>query len=352
AEAAAAAPDPDPAPTAATADPVGRPPKRGLLARLRGAEPGPSDVLAGSATWFGAGRTPPLTVVFSHGYCLNEDCWHFQREAFRSGLRLVFWDQRSHGRSERGRSYLAGEPASIDQLGGDLKAVIDALAPTGPLVLVGHSMGGMTVMALADQHPELFAERVAGVALLGTTAGGWSEVTLGLGGLGAKLFHRLSPGVVKALGRQRALVERGRRLSSELTAAVYDTFSFGSDDIDPALARFARRMLEATPIDVVAEFYPVFPAHDKLAALPVLHGIPTLVMGGTADLLTPSSHSEAMAEALPDAELEILPGTGHLLMLERPDRVNAALARLLVRAAARTGSPLPAYVNELAQEGH
>lgn len=55
----------------------------------------------------------PLTVVFCHGYCLNQDSWHFQRAALREGLRLVFWDQRSHGRSERSRSYLAGErPAS------------------------------------------------------------------------------------------------------------------------------------------------------------------------------------------------------------------------------------------------
>ena len=71
-------------------------------------------------------------MVLCHGYCLNQDSWHFQRAALRGSLRLVCWDQRSHGRSERSRSYLAGEPASIDQLGSDLKAVLDAVAPTGP----------------------------------------------------------------------------------------------------------------------------------------------------------------------------------------------------------------------------
>ncbi|WP_370123174.1 alpha/beta fold hydrolase [Streptacidiphilus sp. MAP12-33] len=327
---------------------------RGWLGRRRGGaaepQPGPlGGVLAGVGTWLGAAPTPPLTVVFVHGYCLNQDSWHFQREAFRDGLRLVFYDQRSHGRSERSRSYLAGEPASIDQLGADLGAVIDAVAPTGPLVLVGHSMGGMTVMALADQRPELFAERVAGVALLGTTAGNWRDVTLGLPGVGAKVFHRVGPGVIKALGRQAGLVERGRRLSSELTSAVYHRFSFGTDDVDPARARFAQQLLEATPVDVVAEFFPAFPAHDKTEALAVLRDLPTLVLAGDQDLLTPPTHSEAIAARLPDAELEILPDTGHLLMLERPEVVNARLARLLERAAAYCGAALPPPVHALAQ---
>jgi pimeloyl-ACP methyl ester carboxylesterase len=328
--------------------------RRSWLGRRRGASepaaPGPlGGVLSGVGSWLGLPPTPPLTVVFTHGYCLNQDSWHFQREAFREGLRLVFWDQRSHGRSERSRSFLGGEPASIDQLGGDLGAVIDAVAPTGPLVLVGHSMGGMTIMALADQRPELFAERVAGVAFLGTTSGSWRGVTLGLPGVGAKMFHRVGPGIIKALGRQAGLVERGRRLSSELTAAVYHRFSFGSDDIDPALARFAQQLLESTPVDVVAEFFPVFPAHEKTAALATLRDVPTLVLAGEQDLLTPPAHSAAIAAQLPDAELEIMPGTGHLLMLERPASVNARLAGLLERAAAHCGAPLPQHVHDLAR---
>ncbi|MFD7901263.1 alpha/beta fold hydrolase [Kitasatospora sp. NPDC059747] len=287
------------------------------------------------------GAAEPLTVVFSHGYCLSQDSWHFQRAALRDGLRLVFWDQRSHGRSERSRSYLAGEPASIDQLGGDLKAVIDAVAPTGPLVLVGHSMGGMTVMALADQHPELFRERVAGVALVGTLAGNWDQVSLGLPSAGAKLFKRVAPGVVKLLGRQVELVEATRRFGSDVAAVFYRKFSFGSKDVDPGVVRFAEQLLDATPIDVVAEFYPVFGAHEKTAALAALRGLPALVLAGTKDLLTPPAHSEAMAEQLPGAELVIVEGAGHLVMLERPELVDHHLAALLRRAAAFGGAAEP-----------
>ncbi|WP_051830842.1 MULTISPECIES: alpha/beta fold hydrolase [Streptomyces] len=297
------------------------------------------------------GSPEPLTVVFCHGYCLNQDSWHFQRAALREGMRLVFWDQRSHGRSERSRSYLAGEPAGIDQLGGDLKAVIDAVAPTGPLVLVGHSMGGMTVMALADQHPELFRERVVGVALIGTLAGGWNDVSLGLPKAGAKLFKKVAPGVVKLLGRQVDLVEATRRLGADVTSVFYRRFSFGSRDVDPGVVRFAEQLLDATPIDVVAEFYPVFGVHEKYEALAALRGLPALVLAGTKDLLTPSAHSEAMAERLPGAELVLAEGAGHLVMLERPELVDRELALLLRRAADFAGAaPLPAAVLDLARE--
>nr|WP_225448733.1 alpha/beta fold hydrolase [Streptacidiphilus sp. P02-A3a] len=308
-----------------------------------------SPVLSGTVgNWLGLTSGPPLTVVFCHGYCLNQDSWHFQRAAFQDGLRLVLWDQRSHGRSERGRSGAQGQPVSIDQLGGDLKAVIDAVAPTGPLVLVGHSMGGMTVMALADQYPELIRERVAGVAFIGTTAGGWSGNSLGLPAYGAKMLHRVAPGVLRALGRQAELVERTRRLGSDLTAALYRRYSFGTEQVDPAVERFALRMLESTPIDVVAEFFPVFDLHEKAAALAAFQDVPTLVLVGTKDLLTPPSHSEAIAAELPDAELVIVQDAGHLVMLERPELVDGRLARLLERAARRCGAPLPPSVRERA----
>src|SRR5215469_14344736 len=109
----------------------------------------------------------PVTVVFCHGYSLNQDVWHYQRLALAEETRLVLYDQRGHGRSGRGDP----DRASIDQLGTDLAAVLDALAPgDAPVVLVGHSMGGMTIMALADQRPALFGSKVAGVVLISTAS--------------------------------------------------------------------------------------------------------------------------------------------------------------------------------------
>lgn len=283
---------------------------------------------------FGRKAPAPVTVVFSHGYCLSQDSWHFQRAALRGLVRTVHWDQRSHGRSERGRAQAQGVHVGIDQLGRDLKAVIDAAAPEGPLVLVGHSMGGMTMMALADQYPALMRDRVAAVAFVGTSSGKLGEVNFGLPVAGVNAVRRVLPGVLRALGSQAELVERGRRATADLFAGLIKRYSFGSRDVDPAVERFAERLIESTPIDVVAEFYPAFTEHDKSNALPLFRDVPVLVLAGDKDLVTPSSHSEAIADELPDAELVIVPDAGHLVMLEHPETVTDRLADLLVRAGA------------------
>ncbi|MET9109428.1 alpha/beta fold hydrolase [Streptomyces zhihengii] len=285
---------------------------------------------------FGRKAPAPVTVVFSHGYCLGQDSWHFQRAALRGLVRTVFWDQRSHGRSARGASQAGpeGVPVTIDQLGRDLKAVIDAAAPEGPLVLVGHSMGGMTMMALGAQFPGLVRERVAAAAFVGTSAGRLGEVNYGLPVAGVNVVRRVLPGVLRALGSQAELVERGRRATADLFAGLIKRYSFSSKDVDPAVARFAERLIESTPIDVVAEFYPAFTEHDKSAALPVFAGLPVLVLAGDKDLVTPTTHSEAIADLLPEAELVIVPDGGHLVMLEHPEAVTDRLADLLVRAGA------------------
>jgi pimeloyl-ACP methyl ester carboxylesterase len=307
-----------------------KPQKRGWL-RGRQAKPAPL----------------PVTVVFSHGYCLSQDAWHFQRAALRGSVRAVYWDQRSHGRSERGRDQRAGGPATIDQLGRDLKAILDAAAPQGPVVLVGHSMGGMTVMAFADQFPDYVRERVAGVALLSTSAGKLAAVTLGLPAAGARAFRALAPSVLRVMGRQAELVEKGRRATADLFTGIIKRYSFGSQDVDPAVARFAERLIEATPIDVVAEFYPAFTEHEKAAALAVLDRLPALVLAGDKDLLTPSGHSADIAEKLPLAELAVVPEAGHLVLMERPDTVNAALAALIAKAADGVRSPVPQRLRDL-----
>ncbi|MFE9255058.1 alpha/beta fold hydrolase [Streptomyces sp. NPDC006879] len=300
---------------------------------------------------FGRKAPAPVTVIFSHGYCLSQDSWHFQRAALRGVVRTVHWDQRSHGRSARGLAQADGEPVTIDRLGRDLKAVIDAAAPEGPLVLVGHSMGGMTVMALGAQFPELVRDRVAAVALIGTSSGRLGEVTYGLPAAGMDAVRRILPGVLRALGSQAALVERGRQATADLFAGMIKRYSFGSGDVDPAVARFAERLIEATPIDVVAEFYPAFQDHDKAESLGVFASLPVLVLAGDRDVVTPAEHSVLIADLLPDAELVIVPDAGHLVMLEHPEVVTDRLADLLGRAGTRPAATNVGAYGSTAQPG-
>src|SRR5262245_11346138 len=158
--------------------------------------------------------TGAMTIIFCHGYTVNQDCWHFQRRDL-SDHRLVFWDQRDHGRS--GRS--AEGSGSIGQLGTDLRAVIDAAAPgPGPVVLVGHSMGGMTIMALADQYPGLFGTKVVGAVLISTAARGLEAGSPWMPAPIRPALTRALPAVLNgvAKGRRAILVERGRGVQADL----------------------------------------------------------------------------------------------------------------------------------------
>jgi pimeloyl-ACP methyl ester carboxylesterase len=278
-----------------------------------------------------------ITVVFVHGYVQQMAVWHYQRQALAADNpgKLVFYDQRSHGRCGRGRA----ETATIDQLGRDLHTVLEAVAPRGPVVLVGHSMGGMTIMALADAHPELFGRRIVGVALIGTSTGQLAELTFGLPKAVLPVSRRVLPFLTRGMRRRPAHFERGRRLGTDLAFLLTRYGGFGDRDVSPSVVQFVEAMGVRTPVDVIAEFYDTFTTHDKLAAIGVLHDVETLVLVGSKDLMTPVEHSRAIADTLPAAHLVVVEGAGHMVVLERPALVTLQLRALIgraTRAAART----------------
>ncbi|WP_460433618.1 alpha/beta fold hydrolase [Angustibacter speluncae] len=273
-----------------------------------------------------------LTVVFSHGYALSLDSWHYQRLALQGRVRTVWWDQRGHGRSERGPE----GSATIDQVGADLQAVVDATAPTGPLVLVGHSMGGMTVMSLAARNPRLFEERVVGVAFVSTSAGGLADVDLGLHRFGTAL-RKVAPRALRLLSRSPGLVERTRRIGSDLEEVVVKRWSYASP-VSAELLDFTARIIASTRIEVVSDFLPQFDGHDKREVLSSLSGLECLVLTGDHDLMIPTEHSEVIASALPKADFAVVRDGGHLVMLEHPEVVTPHLVALLHRVRERLAS--------------
>jgi pimeloyl-ACP methyl ester carboxylesterase len=274
-----------------------------------------------------AGRGSALTVVLVHGWSLTLDSWIYQRPELAALGRVVLYDQRGHGRSGRGDR----EHSTIDQLGRDLARVIAEVAPAGPVVLVGHSMGGMTIMALADQRPELFGSRVVGVALFSTSPGSLAGVTLGIPAGTAQLLRRVAPALFDQLSRRPALVARGRAVASDLELMLTRHYSFASD-VPPALVRFVSQMIASTPLTTIADFYGAFESHDKLAALDALNHVETLVLVGESDLLTPADHSREVFRRVPGGRLVVVPAAGHLVMLEHPETVNAHLRSFLLRA--------------------
>jgi pimeloyl-ACP methyl ester carboxylesterase len=287
---------------------------------------------AGDAATAGAGRMPSTgepapTILFVHGYALNLDCWHFQRQFFRGKHRLAFYDQRSHGRSDRTDK----QHATIDQLGHDLNRVIEEVVPRGPVILVGHSMGGMSIMAFAEHHPDVFEQRVRGVALISTTAGGLKTHRVISRLIPDAVGGQLGPRLIAVLARAPELVDRVRRSGSNLGFLVAEEFAFGGE-VPASYVEFVDNMLAATPFEVLASFFPNFDALDKFNVLTAFAGVPTYIIGGTKDTLTSIEHSRKMASRLPDAKLLECPGAGHMVILEQKDKVNAALDELFVDA--------------------
>jgi pimeloyl-ACP methyl ester carboxylesterase len=269
------------------------------------------------------------TIVFVHGYALNLDCWHFQRQHFRGKHRLVFYDQRSHGRSERSP---VGH-ATIEQLGQDLRSVLEQLVPEGPVVLVGHSMGGMTLMSLAESHPELFGHRIVGIGLISTTAGGLKPHRVINPYLPDRLMRQITPRAMALLARAPGLVDGARRTGSDIGFVVTSKMAFGGDVPTPYV-EFVDEMLSQTPFEVLAEFFPHFGALDKFEILHAFEQVPTVIVCGTDDLLTSIGHSRKMAGRIGGAQLVEVSGAGHMVMLESCDHVNRTLDRLVAEAVA------------------
>jgi len=272
----------------------------------------------------------PLTVVFSHGFTARLVEWELQRAAVRDRARLVLWDQRGHGRS----GWTKLTRATIDRTGRDLGEVLDATTPSGPVVLAGHSMGGMSILALARQRPELFGGRVVGVFLLATSAGGLVET--GVLGLAIKVIRKLKllSLYLRMLQLAAPLLERFRRRGTRLGGRVTRRLLFGADDADPGSVHLVQQLLEETPYPVAMAFYATFLDHDETASLEVLRRVPTTVIAATHDRLTPAAHGRDMAARIGEtAELVVVPGAGHSVNLTRSDVVDDALVRLLERVA-------------------
>jgi pimeloyl-ACP methyl ester carboxylesterase len=273
----------------------------------------------------GADASDP-TLVFVHGYALNLDCWYFQRRHFRGRYRQVFYDLRSHGRSSRSDR----QHCRIPQLADDLAQILDDLVGDRPVILIGHSMGGMTIMRLVQTQPERFGSQIRGVALFSTAAGEMAEhspIPLVPG----RTFVRVAEPMLAALNRIPELVEHGRRAGSDLGYVATRRFAFASD-VPPSYVEFVSEMLAQTPLEVIADFYPAFAELDEYRAFEVLSRIPTAVIGGQNDLFTPVTHTDRILERLPDTDARRLPHCGHLGMIEHSAVCNEVLDDLVKRA--------------------
>ncbi|MEU4740582.1 alpha/beta hydrolase [Actinosynnema sp. NPDC023658] len=259
-----------------------------------------------------------VTTVLLHGWTLDHTSW----DAVASALpgRVLRYDHRGHGRS-------APAPvgtATIERCADDLAELLADRVPTGRIVLVGHSMGGMTVMALAEQHPSLL-DRVAGVVLVATSSGELAGSTLGLPGPLGRAFVAGE----KALNRRIARLRRAELLKRPGPALPgLRWMLFGKRPSWRDVTATAAMVGRCHPVSMVG-FRGSLDEHDRRKALAVLADVPTVVLAGAEDRLTPLRHARVLADELPHAELVIHLGAGHMLPLERAREVTAHITALL-----------------------
>lgn len=252
------------------------------------------------------GVDPDLpTVVLAHGWTVARGSWRPVIEELHThrAVRVIAYDQRGHGGSSMGTG-----TASVRGLGDDLATVIAATAPEGPLVLGGHSMGGMTIMAYAGRHHREFVSRVRGVALVATAASVEGRQPIPLEGL--------------VMG----LVARAPRIAPRflVPTPIQGRLIFG-EGADPAHVKEAVAMIQRTKMPTIGAFFSAIEQHDEIESLAHFVDVPTHVLVGTKDRLTPVSWARRLKEQIPDARLTVLPGKGHMLTYEATASVTDAL---------------------------
>ena len=268
----------------------------------------------------GADGAPAL--VFVHGMGLSREVWHYQRRDLGSRFRIVTYDQRGHGRSGRA----ASGDYSLATLGRDLAAVVEACAPSGPVVLVGHSIGSMAVLATVSAAPQVY-ERVVGVVLSNTAGGALlggalrSTAAATLGTLQARLLGgRLRSGRLDSS-------DPADRPSTDLSLLLTRQFGLSSDAA-PEVVAFLERQLRGVPPTVLGALGPHVASADLREEAAGLW-VPALVVIGERDRLTPPRQGQRLAVTLPHSEVEVIAGVGHTAMLEAPEPFNIALGRFV-----------------------
>jgi len=260
-------------------------------------------------------------LVFSHGFSLNQDAWHYQRRDLPADFRCVFFDQRGHGRSGRP----ADHDFSLDAFAGDLRAVLDWTGEDR-VVVVAHSMGGIAALKLAELWPEELGTRIAGLVLVGSTyADALKGMSAAVTARGALTVQRAAiKTAFKFFGADPGRANQLRRRGSDLGYLGTRLFGFGSNP-SPSQVAFVDRVLAGTDIEVWARVFPSLIDFDLSEVLEGLE-VPTLIAVGDKDRLTPVASARHMAEKIGGARLVVLEDAGHNAFLEEHEVLDAEIA--------------------------
>jgi pimeloyl-ACP methyl ester carboxylesterase len=279
------------------------------LAMLPPQDLGPVDAADGTRLEVrAAGPEDAPTLVFVHGFSLDLTIWHYQWTGL-DGLRCVLYDQRGHGRSAH------ASDLTIEAMGLDIGAVLDAVTGDRPIVLVGHSMGAMAILSAAEAG--VLGERVAGVVLIGAAS---SDLLRGaMGTITGMLRPRL--GSFATAARRADKIRKAVLASPTDIAGTLARLTQFGHEAPKHLVDHVVGLAAHTSSDVWTDGLSNLMEMDLRHAIATLK-VPTLVIVGEEDRVTPPAAAVELAGALPDGRLAVIPDAGHLPMLERPQDTN------------------------------
>ncbi|MEJ5928915.1 alpha/beta hydrolase [Corynebacterium sp. H128] len=287
-------------------------------------EPGSVPVSCTQVASYVAGpEHPRATVVFVHGFTLAADSYFLQVKHLLDNhpeVRSVLMDLRGHGKTGE----VPPEQCTIDGAADDVLAVIEAYAKTGPIILVGHSLGGHVVLNLIRRcQPEVY-ERIHGVLLIAT-----SIESLSAQGSPRLLTTKLADKVFNAMEDTPAEVDKFRGEIANLLAPALAATVFKRLSTPYNLVKFHADMIKETPLATFVGYFDDLETNSEVGAAERLSTIPGFVLVGDDDHVTPLSQSNRIMELWTRAELRSTDRCGHMLILEDPELVNQALDEIL-----------------------
>ena len=268
-----------------------------------------------------AGDPRAPILLFVHGFSLDMTTWREQWVDLSADHRCVLMDQRGHGASE----HPSDGDLSLRSMGRDIAAVLEAVAPGRRVVIVGHSMGAIAALAMAEVRPDLMATSVAGLVLVGTSA---SELVRGAMGSITDLVRPRLGSLLTAARRVDRLRKAVLASPTDLRGAVVRLTQFGPDaprHVVDHVVQLAERASSEVWIEGLAELLET----DLRHVLPLVT-MPALVVVGEHDRVTPPASGVQLAAALPAGRFLLVEGAGHIAMMERPavlDREIRTFAR-------------------------
>lgn len=274
--------------------------------------------------WFPpAEGAPGGTLILTHGLCLTEAVWHYQKRDLTGGqFGLATWDLPGHGHSDRIAPGELTQEMAIDALA----RVVDEYADPRGVILVGHSLGGVVALGYLARHAETAGRRVRGVALASTPvrqlahsiAGNWP---------GARAEARILGRAIRYLIESKAIDRRlAHDVGGEAASLSYRVVRVGfGKNASPTQVRYVRDMIASVPPQVRVDAFRAMTAYDVGPHLERIRH-PALVVIGEQDRLVNPGESRELASRLPDAQVLSLPAVGHAAFLEVPTTFNAAVA--------------------------